>query len=221
MPYLPSTRAATGSIRPALLHNLRMQVIKKQCGMVMCPLQLKQGSCIVPFCQGGNTDAGFTDHSNTSTSKLRHSHVASQSMPEELRGLRISEEGLLIDEYTGKTVNEFGATRFDVAVRALRGDLDPPYWLDDSEQTPGVLLGSLFQFPADHVFHIVGKTNGDSVAFVESVLSTVALVCEADIDRDKTEVKARLGGKYTSVNVEVRVRAPEVIYKVHEELPDW
>ena len=39
-------------------------------------------------------------------------------MPPELEGLCISEDGqYLIDSKTGKQVNEFGATRFDVAVR--------------------------------------------------------------------------------------------------------
>ena len=27
-----------------------------------------------------------------------------------------------------QVINEFGATRFDVAVRAMRGELDPPVW---------------------------------------------------------------------------------------------
>lgn len=49
-------------------------------------------------------------------------------MPEALKDLRITENGILIDEKTGKEVNEFGATRWDVAVRALRGELDPPQW---------------------------------------------------------------------------------------------
>lgn len=35
-----------------------------------------------------------------------------------------------MDATTGKVINEFGATRFDVAVRALRGELDPPSWVE-------------------------------------------------------------------------------------------
>lgn len=45
-------------------------------------------------------------------------------------GLVISEEGDLVDTKTGKVINEFGATRFDVAVRALRGELDPAPWVE-------------------------------------------------------------------------------------------
>ena len=44
-----------------------------------------------------------------------------------MTGLRISKDGQdLIDSKTGDMVNAFGATRFDVAVHALRGDFDPP-----------------------------------------------------------------------------------------------
>jgi len=35
-----------------------------------------------------------------------------------------------VDTKTGKVINEFGATRFDVAVRALRGELDPAPWVE-------------------------------------------------------------------------------------------
>jgi hypothetical protein len=45
--------------------------------------------------------------------------------------LRISKDGQgLIDTKTGAIVNAFGATRFDVAVHALRGDFDPPIQVD-------------------------------------------------------------------------------------------
>lgn len=45
-------------------------------------------------------------------------------------GLSINDQGLLIDEKSGKVINEFGATRFDVAVTAMRGMLDPPAWVE-------------------------------------------------------------------------------------------
>ncbi len=32
-------------------------------------------------------------------------------------GLYVNEEGLLVDEKSGEVINEYGATRFDVAVR--------------------------------------------------------------------------------------------------------
>lgn len=47
---------------------------------------------------------------------------------------------LRADTRTGKVVNEFGATRFDVAVRAMRGEFDPPQFVPDNERSPSVLL---------------------------------------------------------------------------------
>ena len=45
--------------------------------------------------------------------------------------LQISHDGKeLIDCKTGRAINEFGATRFDVAVHALRGDFDPPPFVE-------------------------------------------------------------------------------------------
>eukprot|EP00955_Chlamydomonas_euryale_P033417 347701-Chlamydomonas_euryale.AAC.13 len=49
-------------------------------------------------------------------------------LPEALKDLQLTDDGILIDEKTGKQINEFGATRWDVAVRAMRGELDPPAW---------------------------------------------------------------------------------------------
>lgn len=48
-------------------------------------------------------------------------------------GLEIRGNGDLVDTKTGKVLNDFGATRFDVAVRALRGQLDPAAWEEVSQ----------------------------------------------------------------------------------------
>ncbi len=45
-------------------------------------------------------------------------------------GLSINEQGLLVDEASGKVINDLGATRWDVAVSAMRGLLDPPAWVE-------------------------------------------------------------------------------------------
>jgi hypothetical protein len=42
-------------------------------------------------------------------------------------GLRLDEKGDLVDEKTGEALNDFGATRWDVAVRAMRGDIGGEY----------------------------------------------------------------------------------------------
>ncbi len=127
-------------------------------------------------------------------------------------------------------INEFGATRFDVAVRALRGELDPPEWVDNTERTPGVILSSLFQFPKPYIFQVVGKPGpgqegqegggkaAAADAFVEHVAGTVARVCQVPREEAVVEVKERMGGRFVSVSVEVVVRAPELISSVFEAL---
>ena len=55
---------------------------------------------------------------------IGHGH---RFMQGSIAGLRISKDGQdLVDSKTGHIINAFGASRFDVAVHALRGDFDPP-----------------------------------------------------------------------------------------------
>ena len=51
--------------------------------------------------------------------------IPEELIPDALKGLVLNEDGDLVDTKTGKVLNEFGATRFDVAVRAMRGEYDP------------------------------------------------------------------------------------------------
>lgn len=48
------------------------------------------------------------------------------------------------------------ATRMDVKLAALRGDLDPKPWEENTERAPGVLMQSLIQFPSDYTFQVGG-----------------------------------------------------------------
>ena len=63
-------------------------------------------------------------------------------VPEWAKDLALDENGDLIDTKTGKALNEFGATRFDVAVRAMRGEYDPPGVSTEKEE----VLANLYQF---------------------------------------------------------------------------
>ena len=69
-----------------------------------------------------------------------------------LAGLRISKDGQdLIDSRTGAIVNAFGATRFDVAVHALRGDFDPPQTADvGALSSAGVQMSSTYNCSTDY-----------------------------------------------------------------------
>jgi hypothetical protein len=82
-------------------------------------------------------------------------------------------------------INEFGATRWDVSVRALRGELDPPAWVPNSELSPGVLLSSLVDFPTMHEFSIVAKAGVDKAAFVADMRQAISRVCQAPVEDDR------------------------------------
>eukprot|EP00887_Chlorella_sp_A99_P007077 scaffold2.g7077.t1 len=85
--------------------------------------------------------------------------AAGEQLPPALRDLQISDCGQhLIDSKTGKVINEFGATRFDVAVRAIRGEFDPPPAAANTERESGLLLGCLTRFPTTYDFQLVVRT---------------------------------------------------------------
>lgn len=99
---------------------------------------MRPGSCACRASSSNNgngTGAGgtsFDDDAASGLGKLRFNKRASE-LPPELRDLEIRETkdgSVLVDSTTGKVINDFGATRFDVAVRALRGELDPPSWTE-------------------------------------------------------------------------------------------
>ncbi|KIZ00589.1 hypothetical protein MNEG_7372 [Monoraphidium neglectum] len=151
--------------------------------------------------------------------------AASPSSKPHSADLQLGDDGLLIDGKTGRVVNGLGATRFDVKLAALRGDLDPKPWEENTERAPGVLLGSLVTFPADYTFQVVGASaggcsSGEHAEFVDDMVATVARLTETPLPLADGAVKRkqRLGGKYVSLSVTVNVRAPELVTRVYEEL---
>jgi hypothetical protein len=46
--------------------------------------------------------------------------IGDDDLPELLKGLELNAKGDLVDTKTGEALNDFGATRFDLKVRALR-----------------------------------------------------------------------------------------------------
>jgi putative lipoic acid-binding regulatory protein len=134
-------------------------------------------------------------------------------------GLCINEDGELVDEKTGKVINEFGATRFDVAVRALRGDFDPPEGSGNTERTSGVLLDSLLSWPAVYTFNIVLRTHGlPPQQLVDEMRDLVNRTCSTTVAADECAVTERMGGKYLSLQIPALIRAPEFIQMVFTSL---
>ena len=132
-------------------------------------------------------------------------------------GLKLTEDGLLIDEKTGEVINEYGATRFDVAVRALQGDFDPPPTVENTERSSGIILDSLLKWPAVYEFQFVLNTNGAVPAsLLEEMRAIVAKVCQWEVSPDVCSYKERKGGKFVSLCIPATVRYPELIQKVFQ-----
>lgn len=107
-----------------------------------------------------------------------------------------------------------------LSCRALRNELSPPEWVEDTERASGNILGALFTFPRPYEFQFVIKPSASRGKddLVASVRSTVCSVCQVDEGTAKFECRERLGGKYVSISCEVVVRAPEIVNIVYEKL---
>ncbi len=130
----------------------------------------------------------------------------------------------------------------------MRGEFDPPAYMENTERSSGLLLDSLTQFPATYDFQLVvkrqatqqeqsaagspgsGGGNGQGAAaaagaaaeaehaVLERYRSLIADVTAADIAPADCSVKPRLGGKYLSLTIPARVQAAHVVDLVWEAL---
>ena len=130
--------------------------------------------------------------------------------PEWAKDLAIDENGDLIDTKTGKALNEFGATRFDVAVRAMRGEYDPPGVSTEMEQ--GQIYDTLTQFPTSYTFQASGKTSQLDEDGVAHVAGLIMEVCGCGAEETKIEIKPRgSGGKFVSLWVTCTVHSATMV----------
>lgn len=84
----------------------------------------------------------------------------------------MNESGDLVVESTGLPLNEFGATRFDLYVRALRGEYDVAH--ETTERDAGEIFETIQQFPCKYTFQIVClREHADDEAFVRACVATV------------------------------------------------
>jgi hypothetical protein len=136
------------------------------------------------------------------------SSESGDDVPEWAKDLALDENGDLIDTKTGKALNEFGATRFDVAVRAMRGEYDPPGVSTEKEE--GQILDTLTQFPSKYTFQAsgrVGDLDEDGIAHVAGLLMEV---CDCPVAETKIEIKPR-GKKFVSLWVTCTVHSGEMV----------
>ncbi|KAH7623947.1 putative LanC-like protein 3 [Nannochloris sp. 'desiccata'] len=148
-----------------------------------------------------------------------------EDLPIELQDLKITDQGLLIDEKTGEVINEYGATRFDIKMAALNGQFQPPPSVQDTERSTGLILDSLMHWPATYDFQFVLKTaQGEATSspaeILEEMRVLVGRICSKEIEVSVCSVKERKGGKYVSVTVPAVVNGPEVIQRVFDTLEE-
>lgn len=130
-------------------------------------------------------------------------------------GLKLDSKGDLIDKKTGKLLNDLGATRFDIALSTLRGDMGGKYGEESTERESGQILDSLVRFPAPYTFQIVGKA---SEGFVEDVKICVADVIGRPVVEQDVTVKERKGGKYVSIGITAVMQSAEKVQDVYDAL---
>jgi hypothetical protein len=129
-------------------------------------------------------------------------------VPDWAKDLALDENGDLIDTKTGKALNDFGATRFDVAVRAMRGEYDPPGVSTEKEE--GQMFDMLTQFPTTYTFQASGKVadlDDDGVAHIAGLIMEV---CGCPVDQTKIEIKPR-GKKFVSLWVTCTVHSGQMV----------
>ena len=148
--------------------------------------------------------------------------IPPELIPDTLKDLVLNDDGDLVDTKTGKVLNEFGATRFDVAVRAMRGEYDPIGTSTEHEE--GQILDTLTQFPTEYTFQVSGRKEliGQDGA-LDEICDIVGHVCGCEISREnQVEIKERgSSGKFLSVWVTCTVfsvfMVNEVLRQVKED----
>ncbi|KAL4520275.1 hypothetical protein Ndes2526B_g01199 [Nannochloris sp. 'desiccata'] len=184
-------------------------------------------SLILKSCASQLQHVQFT---STSYARVPRRSIAVRSgcnedLPIELQDLKITDQGLLIDEKTGEVINEYGATRFDIKMAALNGQFQPPPSVQDTERSTGLILDSLMHWPATYDFQFVLKTaQGEATSspaeILEEMRVLVGRICSKEIEVSVCSVKERKGGKYVSVTVPAVVNGPEVIQRVFDTLEE-
>ncbi|GAQ84029.1 hypothetical protein KFL_001730220 [Klebsormidium nitens] len=113
-----------------------------------------------------------------------------------------------------------GGSRFDVAVRAMKGDFDPPKASEDTEKRS--LLEALVQFPSFYTFSIVGKVETTSKApgkvFTKDTLETVERICGTKLATGHYSVREKAGGKYISMRITTLVQSADLVKATYDEL---
>ncbi|EEH52616.1 uncharacterized protein MICPUCDRAFT_48852 [Micromonas pusilla CCMP1545] len=139
-------------------------------------------------------------------------------IPDALKDLVLNDDGDLVDTKTGQVLNDLGATRFDVAVRAMRGEYDPPG--ASTEKDGGQIFDTLTQFPTSYTFQYSGKASSLSEEDIDDIVKNIiGKTCECEVGDDAVEVKNRGSSrKFVSVWVTCVVHSAEMVTEVLTKL---
>lgn len=150
----------------------------------------------------------------------RRSAVACKSSdqcPPELAGLRLNAAGDLVDE-RGKAINELGATRFDIAVHALRGTAFATPDVSTNERQDGNFIDALCVYPTPWLFQAIcsATTPEERDGVAAAVAAVVASVCgQGNV---LSVQQASKGNKYVSVRVQAMLPSSTAMNQVVEKL---
>jgi len=182
-----------------------------------------QGNCKIPTSQSPRLSVrGRGSVAVRSSIDDIPDEIPPELIPDTLKDLVLNDDGDLVDTKTGKVLNEFGATRFDVAVRAMRGEYDPIGTSTEHEE--GQILDTLTQFPTEYTFQVSGRKEliGQDKA-LDDLCDIIGHVCGCEISREnQVEIKERgSSGKFLSVWVTCTVfsvfMVNEVLRQVKED----
>jgi hypothetical protein len=149
------------------------------------------------------------------------SSSSGDELPEALQNLRLDARGNLVDARTGTAINEAGASRFDVAVRAMRGEFSAPPGRADTERAESSILDALVTFPAPHDFNFVLRVDAAAGATPAALAAEMAALVDdvcGGAPPAEASFKERKGGRFVSVAVRATVAAYEQVGRVFARL---
>ena len=143
--------------------------------------------------------------------------VPLRNAPPGLDGLRLTLDGELVDE-RGRALNALGATRFDVAVQAMRGAFATPARPEDSHERapPGQMLDALVRYPVEWLFQTIARVppGPPRDAFANEVAAVVRRVCGDAAVLPNGVSQAAKGDTYVSVRVKALVGSSAEVNEV-------
>lgn len=94
---------------------------------------------------------------------------------------------------------------------------DPPDINKDTERSPSNILGALMNFPTNHTFTVIGRTNGDvdeQNGFVDGVREATSSAGTHSFDLNVSQ----RGINFTKATITLEVSSPEMISEMNARL---